>query len=120
MPTIGRHAPSTTRNNYPALCAYCGAHWPRSELKRDRSGRLYCPDEGTGLDSAALSEIIAADGAMAGKRRHTLPHDGGVTNLAAPDPTIADHPIPGTTGAALLTGTNLTELNASRYKGSEL
>ena len=96
-------------------------HWPRSELKRDRSGRLYCPDEGPGLDSAALSEIIAMDGQNAGRRRYNLPHDGGVTTLPAPDLTLADHPIPGTTGAALLSGgTNLTELNASKYKGSEL
>lgn len=120
MPTIGKRGPETTRNRWPALCSYCGAHWPRNELKRDRSGRLYCPDEGDGRDAQLLSELIAADGARAGKRRYSLPHDGGVTNLPPPDPTLADHPIPGTTGAALLDGTNLTENRAAYYKGSEL
>jgi hypothetical protein len=42
------------------MCAYCGAQWRASQLKKDRAGNLYCPDEGDGLDAVALSELNAA------------------------------------------------------------
>jgi hypothetical protein len=38
------------------LCSYCGVQWRRSQLRRDASGNLACPDEGPGLDVVSLSE----------------------------------------------------------------
>jgi hypothetical protein len=45
------------KGDYAEKCAYCGAKWFRSELKRDGSGKLYCPDEGDGLDTVTLGKI---------------------------------------------------------------
>lgn len=44
-------------------CDYCGVPWLRSKLRRDRSGLLYCPDEGGGLDQVTLNEQNAANAA---------------------------------------------------------
>jgi hypothetical protein len=60
MRTIGRHRPkSSPRGDVVALCDYCGVQWYRSQLVRDRSGLLVCPDEGDGKDSVTLSEANA-------------------------------------------------------------
>jgi hypothetical protein len=37
------------------MCSYCGVQWRRSQLRRDLSGNLVCPDEGNGKDSLELS-----------------------------------------------------------------
>lgn len=121
MPTISKHAGKTTRGKYPALCAYCGAHWPRDMLKKDESGKLYCPDEGKGLDSAALDRIIAADGAEAARRRYqSQVYDGATIATQATDPTVADHPVPGTTGAALLNGFSCSAETAHLYRNTDI
>lgn len=55
--TITKHRPqSSPRGDVCGLCSYCGVEWYRSQLRRDRSGNLACPDEGDGLDVVALSE----------------------------------------------------------------
>jgi hypothetical protein len=38
------------------MCSYCGVQWRRSQLRRDASQLLACPDCDTGLDVVSLSE----------------------------------------------------------------
>lgn len=56
MRTIGRtvHPPFDTQ--VPAMCAYCGAMWPRNQLWRDGAGNLVCPNEGSGRDRVTLEK----------------------------------------------------------------
>lgn len=71
------------------LCSYCGIAWYRSQLRRDASGNLACPDDQRGLDVVTLSE-----GNISGlaERRdlgsYTAPSDGTVdspsTDVAPP------------------------------------
>lgn len=42
------------------MCSYCGVNWYRSQLYRDASGFLVCPDEGPGLDAFTLDQENAA------------------------------------------------------------
>ena len=57
MRTVGRHRKTDSpRGDVLRLCSYCGALYYRSELQRDMSGNLACPDELPGLDMVALSE----------------------------------------------------------------
>lgn len=59
--TIGKRWPATApKGDYQARCDYCDVAWRRSQLKRDRAGLLYCPDEGEGRDSVTLDEANAA------------------------------------------------------------
>jgi len=37
-------------------CSYCGVPWYRSQLTRDASGNLACPDELPGRDVVTLNE----------------------------------------------------------------
>lgn len=55
MRTIGKHwyGPG---GDFQSLCDYCGVQWRRSQLHRDGSGLLACPDEGRGLDTVTLSK----------------------------------------------------------------
>lgn len=65
------HSPNDTQR----MCAYCGVVWYKSRLKMDRSGNLYCPDEGNGRDAVTLSEGNAA---AAATYRPRIPiHDTG-------------------------------------------
>lgn len=60
MRTIGRRWPtSAPRGDYSAQCAYCGAVWRRSQLRRDGQGNLMCPDD-DGLDPVTLDEANIA------------------------------------------------------------
>ena len=62
MRTIGRKRPaSSPRGDTRAMCSYCGVEWLASQLRRDRSGNWYCPDEGDGLDKKSLDEANAAN-----------------------------------------------------------
>lgn len=48
------------RGDVVAMCDYCGVNWYRSQLYRDASGFLVCPDEGPGLDAVTLDQENAA------------------------------------------------------------
>lgn len=55
MRTIGRRWPKEApRGDFQATCAYCGATWRRSSLRRDEAGLLRCPDEGPGAPAVQL------------------------------------------------------------------
>lgn len=56
MRTIGRRWPEDAGPDRQALCSYCGVQWRRSELTRDPSQNLACPDCAPGLDVVSLSE----------------------------------------------------------------
>lgn len=78
MRTIGRHWPgSAPSGDYPAICDYCGVKWRRSQLRRDRAGKLYCPDEGSGRDAVTLAQGNARGAAAAAaKHGNRRPPDG--------------------------------------------
>jgi hypothetical protein len=57
------------------MCSYCGVQWRRSQLTRDESGNLVCPDEGSGKDELELSRGNA-EGA-AGYRQPVDGDEGG-------------------------------------------
>lgn len=60
--TIGRHKPrSLPKGDYECLCDYCGTVFYRSKLRRDGSGKLFCPDEGEGKDAVTLSQESAQE-----------------------------------------------------------
>lgn len=56
--TVGRKRRSGETGT--ALCGYCGARWYRSDLYRDQTGQLVCPDEGRGRDTVALTKANVA------------------------------------------------------------
>lgn len=89
MRTIGRHWPANApRGDAPARCSYCGVIWRRSQLARDRSGNLACPDDRAGRDIVTLS-LLNAQGAKQ-NRGSTGPTDG--VTMDRESPAI---PIPG-------------------------
>lgn len=47
------------------FCDYCGIKWYRSEMKRDASGRLACPDDQSGRDAVTLDRANARAAALA-------------------------------------------------------
>jgi hypothetical protein len=54
--TIGKHRPlRSPPGDTVCLCSYCGAAFYRSEMFRDASGNLCCPDDADGLDVVTLS-----------------------------------------------------------------
>src|SRR5688572_4883548 len=70
---IGKRWPSSApRGDHAACCDYCGVRWRRSELKRDGSGQLYCPDEGTGKDAVTLSLENARGAEESAQRRRRV------------------------------------------------
>jgi hypothetical protein len=77
--TISKHWPrNAPRGDRPAICGYCGVQWRRSQLRRDRSGLLACPDDRKGLDVVSLAEGNAR---LARRRRPaTGPDDGHYDN----------------------------------------
>lgn len=56
MRTVGRRWPEGIGPDRQALCSYCGVQWRRSQLTRDASQNLACPDCAPGLDIVSLSE----------------------------------------------------------------
>ena len=57
MRTIGRKRPAKSPpGDTVRICSYCGAAWYRSQLVRDRSGNLACPDDQRGRDAVTLTE----------------------------------------------------------------
>lgn len=83
--TIGTKLPPGFRaGDYPCYCDYCGVPWYRSQMRIDRGGKLYCPDEGNGLDAVALTERDAADEAAAVERELATPAqlDGRFAKMA--------------------------------------
>lgn len=73
MQTIGRQWRGQ-RGDFQSICDYCGVVWLRSQLRRDGSGNLACPDEGRGRDSTTLSRLNAEHAARA---QATQVRDGG-------------------------------------------
>src|SRR6187549_4299774 len=56
MRTITRHRPlKSPPGDTACLCSYCGVLFYRSEMFRDASGNLCCPDDAGGLDAVTLS-----------------------------------------------------------------
>ena len=90
--TIGRHRPkSSPRNDYEAMCDYCGVAYLRSQLRRDAAHRLYCRDEGNGRDQVTLGRLIAQDSAR--PRHGQFPKDGGSFDHSD-DPPSTGNPTP--------------------------
>lgn len=84
------------RGDYRAMCDYCGCTWHRSDLMRDASGLLRCPDE-TGRDAVTLDRLNARHSMQ---RRPVYRKDGGST-----DPTSGgDGTLPDTSLVTLLPG----------------
>jgi hypothetical protein len=52
-----------------AACSYCGMTFYRSDMVRDASGHLACPDDQDGRDTATLDRLNAQHAAKAGMRR---------------------------------------------------
>lgn len=71
--TISRHyrlpAPAGERR---VNCDYCGMKWYRSELVRDPSGYLACPDDQDGRDISTLDRLNSQYAARAAQARHPL------------------------------------------------
>lgn len=40
-----------------ATCDYCGFKWYRSDMRRDASGLLACPDDMEGRDAVTLNRL---------------------------------------------------------------
>lgn len=73
MRTIGRHwHTDRAQGDRPAMCDYCGALFPRSELRQDAAGKLYCSMD-AGVDEVTLTQANAM-GALPARRR---PDPGG-------------------------------------------
>lgn len=103
MRTIGRHWPTKRPDgDFVAMCGYCGVHWRFSQMWRDRSGNLVCPDEGPGRSALALSEANAraarrAKVAREARRRGAYGgYDGGILGVAVhrTESLEADDPAP--------------------------
>lgn len=56
-----RHPKSSPRGDYPVLCDICGVPWLRSRMRRDPDGRLRCPDDQKGLETAGLTQRNLAE-----------------------------------------------------------
>lgn len=90
MRTIGRKWPVGIGPDRQATCSYCGVQWLRSQLRRDASGNLACPDDAPGLDVVSLSEGNAR--LMRSQApRYAGPDDGAYDDFACPpDPGFID------------------------------
>src|SRR5687767_6446547 len=93
--TIGKKWPkSAPRGDAPAVCDYCSAVWRRSQLVRDRAGRLACPWDAKGRDEATLS-FLNAQGAAHRDLTSGAPSDG--IQMPRESPAV---PVPGPTFGA--------------------
>lgn len=91
MRTIGRHWPKRRLDgDFQAMCGYCGVHWRFFRMRRDRSGRLACPDDMKGRDEITLSEANARAAREAAKRRRRPRPYAGYDNTGTPS-TGAQH-----------------------------
>ena len=79
MQTIGKHAGEAHRSDYVATCAYCGAAWYRSRLRRNAAGQLICPDDAHIRDPVTLSRLNAQRSSKLTKRKV----DGGNADAEA-------------------------------------
>lgn len=83
MRTIGRRLTEGHGPDRVALCSYCGVAWLRSELTRDPSGNLACPDDAPGLDILSLTEGNAR--LMRSRQPKTVgPSDGNADQFTSP------------------------------------
>lgn len=83
MRTVGKKWPSGIGPDRQAICSYCGVQWRRSQLTRDASGNLACPDDASGLDVVSLSEGNAR--MMRSQRPKTVgPVDGSYDTFVCP------------------------------------
>lgn len=58
--TIGRRwSEDSPLYDRQSRCDYCGTVWPLSKLTRDEAGLFYCPTEGDGRDTVALTRLQA-------------------------------------------------------------
>lgn len=81
MRTISRHLPrNRPYGDYEVRCDLCGVTWYRSQMRKDRAGRLRCPDDREGRDPVTLSELNAA--AAARPPRRGAARDGGGHDVA--------------------------------------
>jgi hypothetical protein len=88
MITVGRRWPKRARGDYCAHCDYCGVRWRRSQLSRDASGKLACPDDVRGRDDVTL-DMENAQGALEFANSIPRDHDGGSyfrTDTSEPTP----------------------------------
>lgn len=109
MKTIGRHwSKKAPRGDFQAMCDYCGVQWRRSELRRDRSGMLACPDDVRGKDGVTLSEENAL--AAAQPRGPMAIRDGG--NYDDSGQNYLRHPL-----SILVSGESRSQLGNSVCKG---
>jgi len=77
--------------DFRCICDYCGVEWHRSQLVRDQSGLLACPDDQPGLDMVALAEGNAA-GALEPISPQNV-RDGGSIDVADnPNPVNPNPP----------------------------
>jgi hypothetical protein len=70
-----------------AVCDYCGVVWYRSELRRDASGLLVCPQD-EGGDRVSADEYNATVMAQAQER---VEQPDGARDYAVPDPPMPLH-----------------------------
>lgn len=93
MRTISHHWPrSAPRDDFQALCGYCGVQYRRSELVRDRAGVLACRRD-VGGDVVTISEENAA-GAMRPQVQLGVADGGQLDHLGDPDPVNPNPPTP--------------------------
>lgn len=62
--------------NPVTYCDYCGHPWPMSHLRRDRSGKLYCRQEGNGKDVVTLADEEVAFAQLVESRSYEPPTKG--------------------------------------------
>lgn len=84
MRTIGTRAGEAHRGDFVATCAYCGAAWYRSALKRNAAGQLICPDDQHIRDPVTLSRLNSR--ALSRLRRPR--QDGGLADIK-PAPSVS-------------------------------
>lgn len=83
MRTISRRLPEGHGPNRVALCSYCGVQYFRSQLTRDASANLACPDCAPGLDIVSLTEGNAR--LMRSRQPKTVgPSDGNYDQFISP------------------------------------
>lgn len=83
MRTIGRRFPEGIGPDRVALCSYCGVQYRRSQLTRDASQNLACPDCAPGLDIVSLTEGNAR--LMRSRQPKTVgPADGNFDEFTSP------------------------------------
>jgi len=54
------------------FCAYCGMKWYRSQMRRDASGQLACPDDQPGRDAVTLDRINSQNARTVRQPRPTV------------------------------------------------